>query len=141
MKLRRRQFLHLAAGAAALPAMSRIANAQAYPSRPVRWVVGFPAGGGGDIVARLIGEWLSERFGQSFIIDNRPSANAIVATEAVARAQPDGYTLLTVGPGTAINSTLYDKLNYNLARDFVMVAGLNYMPLVLKYIRRFLPIA
>ena len=132
MKLPRRQFLHLAAGAAALSAMSRIAKAQAYPSRPVRWVVGFPAGGGGDIVARLIGQWLSERFGQSIIIDNRPGANAIVATEAVARAQPDGYTLLTVGPGTAINSTLYDKLNYNLARDFVMVAGLNYMPLVLE---------
>jgi len=132
MKLPRRQFLHLAAGAAALPAVSRIARAQAYPSRPVRIVVGFPAGGGTDIVARLIGQWLSERLGQSFIIDNRPGANTIVATEAVARAQPDGYTLLTVGPGNAINSTLYDKLNYNLARDFVMVAGLNYSPLVLE---------
>jgi tripartite-type tricarboxylate transporter receptor subunit TctC len=132
MKLPRRQILHLAAGAAALPVVSRVARAQAYPARPVRIVVGFPAGGGTDIVARLIGQWLSERLGQSFIIDNRPGANTIVATEAVARAQGDGYTLLTVGPGTAINSTLYDKLNYNLARDFVMVAGLNYSPLVLE---------
>jgi len=97
MKLPRSKFLRLAAGAATLPAVSRCAWAQGYPARPVRIVVGFAAGGGTDIVARLIGQWLSERLGQSFIVDNRPGANTIVATETVARAQPDGYTLLTVG--------------------------------------------
>src|SRR6476646_4096072 len=92
----RRQFLHLAAGAAALPAVSRIAMAQAYPSRPVRWIVGFPAGGGADIVARLIGQWLSERLGQPFVIENRPGASSNIAAEAVVRSPPDGYTLLLV---------------------------------------------
>src|SRR4051812_43320476 len=96
MKLPRRQFLHLAAGAAALPAFSHIASAQAYPSRPVRLIVGFPPGGGNDIVARLIGQWLSERLGQPFVIENRPGAGTNIATEAAVRAQPDGYTLLFV---------------------------------------------
>jgi tripartite-type tricarboxylate transporter receptor subunit TctC len=128
----RRQFLHLATGAAALPALSRIARAQGYPTRQVRIVVGFAAGGTTDIVARLIGQWLSERFGQPFIIENRPGANTIVATEAAAHAPADGYTLVTVGPSTAINASLYDKLNYNLNRDFVMVANVSYSPLVLE---------
>src|SRR5262245_52351766 len=110
MKLPRRRFLHLAAGAAALPAMSRLACAQTYPSRPVRIVVGFSPGGGADITARLIGQWLSERLGQPFIIDNRPGAGSNIATEAVVRAPADGYTLLMAGTFNAINTTLYDKL-------------------------------
>src|SRR5437773_8345688 len=105
MKLPRRQFLHLAAGAAALPAVSRIARAQAYPSRPVRIVVGFPPGGGTDIAARLIGQWLSERLGQQFVIENRPGAGSNIATEAVVRASADGYTLLLVSTAPAINAT------------------------------------
>jgi tripartite-type tricarboxylate transporter receptor subunit TctC len=125
MKLHRRTFLHLAAGAAALPTASRIAWAQAYPSRPVRIVVGFAAGGAGDITARLIGQWLSERFGQSFVIDNRPGANSNIATEAVVRASPDGYMLLMAGPQHAINATLYEKLNYNFLRDIVLVGSIS----------------
>src|SRR5262249_49610042 len=117
MKLPRRQFLHLAAGAAALPAVSRIAWAQAYPSRPVRIVVGFPPAGGADIVASLTGQWLSERLGQQFIIENRPGAASNIATEAVVRAPADGYTLLLVTIPNVINATLYDKLNYNFIRD------------------------
>src|SRR5215831_19038842 len=117
MKLPRRNFLHLAAGAAALPAVSRIAWAQAYPARPVRIIVGFAAGGGGDITARLIGQWLSERLGQQFIIENRPGAASNIATEAVVRAPADGYTLLLVGAFNAVNATLYDKLNFNFVRD------------------------
>ena len=109
----RRQFLHLAAGAAALPTVSRFAWAQAYPSRPVRIVVGFPPGGGTDIAARLIGQGLSERLGQQFVIENHPGAGSNVATEAVVRASADGYTLLLVSAAHAINATLYDKLNYN----------------------------
>src|SRR6059036_3320460 len=124
MKLPRRQFLHLAAGAAALPAGSRIARAQAYPSRPVTLVAGFAAGGGVDIVARLIGQWLSERLGQQFVIENRPGAGSNIGTEAVVRAAPDGYTLLLVAPANAINATLYDKLNYDFLRDIVPVASL-----------------
>jgi tripartite-type tricarboxylate transporter receptor subunit TctC len=120
----RRQFLHLAAGAAALPAVSRIARAQAYPSRPVRIVVPFAAGGGIDIVARLIGQWLSERRGQQFIVDNRPGAGGNIGTEAVVRAPADGYTLLLVTPANAINATLYDKLNFNFIRDTAPVAGI-----------------
>src|SRR5262245_3294012 len=112
MKLPRRKFLHLAAGAAALPALSRIARAQAYPSRPVRIVVGVAAGGTSDTLARLIGQWLSERLGQPFIIDNRPGAGSNIATEAVVRAPADGYTLLMVSTTQAINATLYDKLNF-----------------------------
>lgn len=131
MKLPRRKFLHLAAGSAALPVLSRRASALDYPVRPVRIVVGFPPGGGTDIVARLIGKWLSDRFGQQFIIDNRPGANTIVATEAVARSAGDGYTLLTVGPGTAFNTSLYANVHYNL-NDFTMVAGLNYSPLIFE---------
>src|SRR5262245_55181817 len=110
MKLPRRNFLHLAAGAAALPAMSRIAWAQAYPSRPVRWIVGFPPGGGADTVARIAGQWLSDRLGQPFVIDNRPGAGSNIATEAAVRAPPDGYTLLLVVPANAISATLYDNL-------------------------------
>src|SRR5215470_10738573 len=117
MKLPRRQFLHLAAGAAALPAVSRVASAQAYPTRPVRWVVGFPAGGPNDILARLLGQWLQERLGQPFVIENRPGAGGNLGTEAVVRAVPDGYTLLMVATSAAINATLYDKLNFVFLRD------------------------
>src|SRR5262245_12701032 len=113
MKLRRRQFLHLAAGTAALPVLPRIALAQAYPSRPVRIIVGLAAGGGTDIVARLIAQWLSEKLGQSFVVENRPGAAGNVATEAVVNAPADGYTLLAVSPGAAINATLYDKLSFD----------------------------
>src|SRR5215467_2455185 len=107
----RRQFLHLAAGASALPAVSHIAGAQTYPTRPVRIIVGFPPGGGADITARLIGQWLSERFGQQFVIENRPGAGSNIGTEAVVRAQPDGYTLLLASAANAINASLYEKLN------------------------------
>jgi tripartite-type tricarboxylate transporter receptor subunit TctC len=132
MKLPRRTFLHLAAGAAALPAVSRIAMAQTYPTRPVRIVVGFPAGGGADIVARLLGQWLSERLGQPFIVENRPGAASNIASEAVAKAAPDGYTLLLViMPPNAINATLYDKLNFNFIRDIAPIAGLTSDPLVM----------
>jgi tripartite-type tricarboxylate transporter receptor subunit TctC len=124
VKLPRRNFLHLAAGAAALPAVPRIAKAQAYPTRPVRIIVGFVAGGSTDIMARLIGQWLSERLGQPFIIENRPGAGTNIATEAVVHAAADGYTLLLVNPPNAINATLYDKLNYNFIRDIAPVAGI-----------------
>jgi tripartite-type tricarboxylate transporter receptor subunit TctC len=131
MKLPRRNFLHLAAGAAALPVVSRIARAQAYPTRPVRLVVGFPAGGAGDTLARLIGQWLQERLGQSFIIENRPGAGGNISTEAVVRAPPDGYTLLYVNVANAINVTLYDKLNFNFIRDIAPVASLTRQALVM----------
>ncbi len=127
----RRQFLHLAAGAAALPGMSRLAWAQAYPTRPVRFIVGAPAGGGNDIVARLIGQWLSERLGQQFVIDNRAGAGTNIGTEAVVRAPPDGYTLLLVPSSAAINATLYEKLNFNFIRDIAPVAGLVGVPNVM----------
>src|SRR5260370_42176190 len=113
MSPRRRRFLHLAAGAAALPAGSRIAWAQTYPSRPVRFIVGFAPAGGNDLVARLIGQWLSERLGQTFIIENRPGAGTNIATEAVVNAPPDGYTLLLVGVPNASNATLYSNLKFN----------------------------
>jgi tripartite-type tricarboxylate transporter receptor subunit TctC len=131
MKLPRRKFLHLAAGAAALPAVSRIAWAQAYPTRPVRIVVGFPPGGGTDITARLIGQWLSERLGQPFIIENRPGAGSNIATEAVVRAPADGYTLLLVSTPNAVNATLYEKLNFNFIRDLAPVAGIMVVPVVM----------
>jgi tripartite-type tricarboxylate transporter receptor subunit TctC len=133
MKLpHRRQFLHLAAGAAALPAVSRIARAQAYPSRPVRIIVGQAAGSGSDTAARLIGQWLSERPGQQFIIENRPGAAGNIATEAGVRASPDGHTLLLVNAGNAINATLYDKLNFNFIRDIAPVAGIFRVPQVME---------
>jgi tripartite-type tricarboxylate transporter receptor subunit TctC len=131
MRLLRRQFLHLAAGAAALSTISRIARAQAYPSRPVRVIVPFAPAGTTDIVARLMGQWLSERLGQQFVIENRPGAGTNIATEAVVRAPPDGYTLLTVGAPAAINATLYDKLNFNFIRDIAPVASIIREPLVM----------
>jgi tripartite-type tricarboxylate transporter receptor subunit TctC len=123
MKLPRRNFLHLAAGAVALPAISRIASAQAYPSRPVRIIVGVAAGGATDTLARLMGQWLSERLGQPFIIENRPGAGNSIGAEAVVRAPADGYTLLLSGVFDATNATFYDKLNYNFVRDIAPVAG------------------
>jgi tripartite-type tricarboxylate transporter receptor subunit TctC len=132
MKLPRRYFLHLAAGAAALPVVSRIAWAQAYPTRPVRILVGFAAGGTSDIVGRLLGQWLSERFGQQFIVENRPGASANLATEAVAKAAADGYTLLLVSTTHATNAALYDKLNFNFLRDIVPVASVFETPLVVE---------
>src|SRR5712672_2271479 len=120
----RRRFLHLAAGAAALPAVSRFAMAQAYPSRPVRWIIGFPAGGGTDTVARLTGQWLSERLGQSVIVESRPGAGSNIAAEAVVRAAPDGYTLLFVNSANAINATLYDKLTFIFILHIAPIAGL-----------------
>ncbi len=132
MALPRRQFLHLTAGGAALLSVSRITWAQAYPARPVRIIVGFAAGGTTDIISRLIGQWLSERLGQQFIIENRPGASANLATEAVVRAPPDGYTLLALVATNAVNATLYDKLSFNLNRDIAPVAGLIRSPLVLE---------
>ena len=132
MKLaRRRQFLHLAAGAVALPAVSRIARAQAYPTRPVRIVVGFAAGGGFDVTARLIGQSLSERLDQQFVVENRTGANGNIATEAVVRSPPDGYTLLMIEPTNILNMTLYDKLSFNFIRDIAPVAGVINQPYVM----------
>jgi tripartite-type tricarboxylate transporter receptor subunit TctC len=128
MKLPRRKFLRLAAGAAALPAVSHFAWAQTYPTRPVRLVVGFPPGGGTDITARLIGQWLSERLGQQLVIENRPGAGSNIATEGVVRAAADGYTLLLVSAAHAINATLYERLNYNFLRDIAPVAGVIRVP-------------
>ena len=131
MKLPRRNFLHLVAGAAALPVVSRVARAQAYPSRPVRVIVGFTAGSASDIVARLMGQWLSERLGQQFLVENRPGAGTNIGTEAVVRAPADGYTLLLVNSSNAINATLYDKLSFVFLRDIVPVAGILRAPLFL----------
>src|SRR5262245_12410216 len=131
MKLPRRNFLHLAAGAAALPVLSRFAWGQAYPSRPVRIIVPFAPAGSTDIVARLMGQWLSERLGQQFVIENRPGGGGNIGTEAVVRASPDGYTLLMVGGWNAINATLYDKLSFNFIRDIAPVAGINREPYVI----------
>ena len=129
MKLPRRNFLHLVAGAAALPALSGIARAQGYPARPVRLIIGASAGGGVDIVARPMGQWLSERLGQPFVIENRPGAGSNIATEAVVRAVPDGYgTLLLVTAANAINTSLYEKLSFNLSRDIAPVAGITRVP-------------
>jgi tripartite-type tricarboxylate transporter receptor subunit TctC len=125
MKLpHRRQFLHLAAGASALPALSRIASAQIYPTRPVRIIVVAAAGGAADITARLMGQWLSERLGQPFVIENRPGAGGNIGTEAVVRASPDGYTVLLVGLNNAVSATLYEKLNFDFIRDIAPVAGI-----------------
>src|SRR6516162_11779118 len=123
MKLpHRRHFLHLAAGAAALPAVSRVARAQAYPTRPVRVIAPVPPGGSVDITARLMGQWLSEHLGQPFVIENRPGAATNIGTDVVVRAPSDGYTLLLVSAINAINATLYDKLNFNFVRDIAPVA-------------------
>jgi tripartite-type tricarboxylate transporter receptor subunit TctC len=124
MERSRRNVLHLAAGAGALPVLSRIARAQTYPTRPVRWIVGFAAGGPQDIVARLLAQWLSERLGQQFVVENRPGAGGNIGTEAVVRAPADGYTILMIGPSAAINVTLYEGLSFNLLRDIVPVAGI-----------------
>jgi tripartite-type tricarboxylate transporter receptor subunit TctC len=129
--LGRRTFLHLAAGASALPVMSRITWAQAYPTRPVRIIVPFAPAGSTDIVARLMGQWLSERLGQQFVIENRPGGGGNIGTEAVVRASPDGYTLLMVGGWNAINATLYDKLSFNFIRDIAPVAGISREPYVI----------
>ncbi len=128
MKLQRRQFLQLAAGAAALPVTSGGASAQTYPARSVRLVIGYTPGGSADLTARLMGQWLSERLGQSFVIENRPGGGTNIATEAVVRAVPDGYTLLLVAPANAINATLYDKLNFDFLRDMEPVAGIIRFP-------------
>ena len=131
MRLPRRQFLHLAAGAAALPAVSRIAKAETYPTRPVHIVVGFAAGSAFDILARLIGQWLSERIGQPFVVENRSGAAGSIATEAVVRARPDGYTLLVTGSPDAINATLYDNLSFKFVHDIAPVAGIGRAPNVM----------
>jgi hypothetical protein len=131
MKLPRRSFLHVAADAAVLPAIARVARAQAYPARPVRLVVGFPPGGSADIVTRIIAQALTERMGQSFVVDNKPGAGSNIGTEAVARAEPDGYTLLAVSVANAINPTLYTGLNYDQIRDFAPVASVDVVPNVM----------
>jgi tripartite-type tricarboxylate transporter receptor subunit TctC len=128
----RRRFLHLATGAAALPLAARLARAEAWPSRPVHIVSGYPPGGPSDILGRLIGQWLSERLGQAFVIDSRPGAGGNIATEAVARAPADGYTLLVMTTANAINATLYDRLNFDFMRDMAPVAGLIRVPQVLE---------
>jgi tripartite-type tricarboxylate transporter receptor subunit TctC len=129
-KRSRRRFLRLAAGAAALPVVSRLARAEAYPSRPVRIIVGGPAGGGIDITARLIGQWLSERLGQPFVVENRPGANSNIAAESVVRAAPDGHTLFLATPANAINATLYENLSFDFIRDMAPVGALMRVPLV-----------
>jgi tripartite-type tricarboxylate transporter receptor subunit TctC len=132
MKLPRRKFLRLAAGAAALPAVPRIAKAETYPTRPVRLIVGFPPGGFNDTTARLIGPWLSERLGQQFVIENRPGASGNIAAEAVVRAPPDGYTLLAVTDASAYNAALYDNLNFNFIRDIAPIASIVHVPDVME---------
>ena len=132
MKIVRRQFLHLAAGAVALPAVSRIASAQAYPTRPVRIIVAFAAGGTTDIVARVIAQWLSERIHQQFIVENRPGGSGNIGTEVVVRAPADGYTLLLVSLANAANATLYDKLSFNFIRDIAPIAGIIRVPGVME---------
>src|SRR5215207_3189693 len=128
MKYQRRQFLQLLAGAAALPATSSIASAQAYPSRPVRLVIGYTPGGSADLTSRLMGQWLSEKVGQSFVIENRPGGGTNIATEQVLRATPDGYTLLLVAPANAINATLYDKLPFDFMKEMEPIAGIIRFP-------------
>ena len=139
MKLPRRQFLRLAAGAVALPAMSRITAAQSYPTRPVHLVVGYPPGGAPDIVSRLIAEWLSERLGQQFIVDNRAGAGSNIGTEIVAKAPPDGYMLFMAVSTNAVNATLYTDLNFSFVNDFAAVAGIGGTPFVLVVTPSFPP--
>jgi tripartite-type tricarboxylate transporter receptor subunit TctC len=131
MTLARRRFLSLAAGTAAFPTVSRFARAQSYPTRPVRMTVGFAAGGASDILARLLGQWLSERLGQQFVIENRPGAGTNIATEAVVRAPPDGYTLLFTSVTNVINAALYDRLTFNFNRDIAPVAGIVRQPAIM----------
>jgi tripartite-type tricarboxylate transporter receptor subunit TctC len=131
MNIVRRTFLHLAAGAAFLPAVSRGAQAQDFPSRPMRWIVGFAAGGGADVIARLLGQWLSDRLGQPVVVENRPGAATNIAVESVVRAPPDGYTLLLIGSPQTINVNLYDNLNFNFLRDIAPVAGISRVPNVM----------
>ena len=131
MDVPRRKFLHVAAGAAACPAISSMTWAQTYPSRSVRLIVPFPPGGPNDVFARLIGQWLSERLGQPFIIDHRPGAGGNIGTEVVVKAAPDGYTLLLINSNHTVNATLYDKLNYNFIRDIVPIVAIIRLPLVL----------
>jgi tripartite-type tricarboxylate transporter receptor subunit TctC len=128
MRIPRRQFLHLAAGAALLPAVSGTARAQGYPTRPIRLVVGYPPGGSADLTARLMGQWLSERLGQPFVIENRAGGGTNIATEAVLRSAPDGHTLLLVAPANAINATLYSKLNFNFLQENEPIAGIIRFP-------------
>jgi tripartite-type tricarboxylate transporter receptor subunit TctC len=128
MTFPRRQFLQLAAGAAVLPAVSKIASAQSWPARPIRLIIGYTPGGSADLTARLMGQWLSERLGQPFVVENRPGGGTNIATEAVVRAPPDGYTLLLAAPANAINATLYEKLNFNFLRDAEPVAGIIRFP-------------
>ena len=132
MKLPRRQFLHLAASAAALSTVSRIAMAQVYPSRPVRWIVGFAPGGSSDIHARLIAQWLAERLGQQFIIENRPGGGTNIALQAAVNSQPDGYTLVSITSSNASNATLYESLPFDLRRDLIPMAVLSRGTLVLE---------
>src|SRR5262249_21890245 len=139
LKLPRRNFLHLAAGAAALPAISRIARAQGYPWRPVHWIVGYTPGGGNDIFARLMGQWLQERFGQPFVVENRPGAGSNIATEAVVNARPDGYTILLANFANASNATLYASLKFNFIRDVVPGAGIVRVPNIML-VNRSLPV-
>jgi tripartite-type tricarboxylate transporter receptor subunit TctC len=131
VNLRRRQFLHLAACAVALPAVPRIARAENYPARPVRFIVGFPASNASDIVARLMGQKLSENLGQAFIVENRPGAAGNIATEIVVNAPPDGYTLLLISPSATTNPALYDNLNFNFIRDIAPIAGFARAPYVM----------
>jgi tripartite-type tricarboxylate transporter receptor subunit TctC len=132
MKLPRRRFLHLAVGTAVLPAVTRVAKAETYPTRPVRVIVTFAAGGPNDIIARLMGQWLSERFGQQFVIENRPGAGGTIGTEVVVNAPPDGYTLVLASPANAINATLYGNLSYNFIRGIAPVAGIALAPSVME---------
>src|SRR6266699_5948345 len=131
MQRSRRGLLRLAAGAAAVPAVSRSASAQSYPSRPVRLIIGYTPGGSADITARLMAQWLSERLGHTFVVESRPGAGTNLATEAVVHAPPDGYTLLLVAPANAINATLYEKLNFNFISDIAPVAGIIRFPNVM----------
>ena len=132
MNLQRRELLSLSVGAAVSSAASRITWAQAYPTRPVRIIVGFAPGGPGDVTARLIGQWLSEQLGQPFVVENRPGAGTNIGTEAAVRASPDGYTLLLAVPANAINATLYERLGFNFLRDIAPVAGILREPLVME---------